>query len=145
MENNQIIVESFQELHFHFKNILNFKPILIIGTCTLKRGREREGHLLQFLHVNMAINMVIRHTTHLFYIKYKKSGLHCTLLHLRCQIQTSRCNQTRIIVWHALPGNEFRVKTKFSLQNIHIQKIQGPTRTNNSMFFRRTYRKKVIQ
>jgi hypothetical protein len=100
MENNQIIVKSFQELHFHFKNILNFKPILVIGTCTLKRGREREreGRLLQFFHVNMAINMVIRHTTRLFYVKDKKPGLYCALLHLRCQIQTGRCNQTRIIV-----------------------------------------------
>jgi len=98
MENNQIIVKSFQELHFHFKNILNFKPILVIGTCTLKRGRERKGRLQQFFHVNMPINMVIRHTTRLFYVKDKKPGLHCALLHLRCQIQTGRCNQTRIIV-----------------------------------------------
>jgi hypothetical protein len=45
MENNQIIVKSFEELHFHFKNILNFKPILVIGTCTLKRERERERRL----------------------------------------------------------------------------------------------------
>jgi hypothetical protein len=42
MKNNQIIIKCFQELHFHFKDILNFKPILIIGTCTRERERERE-------------------------------------------------------------------------------------------------------
>jgi hypothetical protein len=68
--------------------------------------------------------------------------LYCALLHLRCQIQTGRCNQTRIIVWHALPGNKFHVRTKFSLQNIHIQTIQDPTRKDNSMFFTRIYRNK---
>jgi hypothetical protein len=48
MENNQIIVKSFQEFHFHFKNILNFKPILVIGTCTLKRGREKKSSTAVF-------------------------------------------------------------------------------------------------
>jgi hypothetical protein len=52
--------------------------------------------------------MIRRLTTHLLDVKYEKPCLHCVFLHLWCQIQTSWCYQTRIILRHALSVNRFR-------------------------------------
>lgn len=67
------------------------------------------------------IYMIMRLTTHLCNVKDKKSCLHCAVLYHWCQIQTSWCYQTRIILGHVLSINRFNIRPKFSLLEVPLE------------------------
>jgi hypothetical protein len=74
---------------------LQFGGTEINGYCRLCSSSSLPGK-------HGCIHMIRRLTTHLLDVKYEKPCLHCAFLHLWCQVQTSWCYQTGIILRHAL-------------------------------------------